>query len=263
MGIEGEPVMTAEKSSMEVGRRVYGVGVMGLGVVCLVWRDLVLGETLPKGLPGNVILLCGAGALMLVVGAAMGWRRSAAWGAMVLTVYTLVMLVVLNATVLPRNFRSFGAYYGVVEELAIAAGGLIVFVMSGGIEGVLRLRLMRAGRMTFGVCALFFGGAHFIYMNLTAPLIPKWLLPSQVFWGYATGVFFVVAGAAILTGVQAQLAAVLLTAMLGCFTVLVHVRMLLVKHDGVFNWSELAMNVTMLGVAWVVADSLRGNAEAS
>ena len=136
---------------MGLGWRVYGVGVMGLGVVCLTWRNLVLGQTLPKGIPGHVILLCGAGALMLVAGAAMEWRRSAAWGAMVLTVYTLVMLVVLNATGLLRHYRSFGAYYGVVEELAIAAGGLIIFAMSARIDGVQRLRLMRAGRMTFGM----------------------------------------------------------------------------------------------------------------
>jgi uncharacterized membrane protein YphA (DoxX/SURF4 family) len=118
------------------------------------------------------------------------------------------------------------------------------------------LRLTRVGRMTVGACTLFFGTAHFVYMNLTAPLIPKWLPPSQVFWGYATGVCFIAAGVAILTGMQTRLATILLTVMLACFTLLVHVPMLLAKHDGVFNWSELAMNVTLLGVAWVVADSL-------
>lgn len=254
--------MTTERSWTALGWRVYGLGVMGLGVVCLVWRDLVLGQTLPEGLAGRAILLCAAGALMLVAGAAMEWRGSAAWGAMGLMVYTLVMLVVLNARVLLLHYREFGAYYGVVEELAIAAGGLIVYATSARIDGLLRGRLTRVGRMGFGVCALFFGSAHFVYMNLTAPLIPTWLPPSQVFWGYATGVCFVAAGAAILSGVRARLAAVLLTAMLGCFTVLVHVRMLLVKHEGVFNWSELALNVTILGVAWVVVDSLRNDAGA-
>jgi len=37
--------------------------------------------------------------------------------------------------------------------------------------------------------------------------------PTCEFWGYATGVGFVAAGVAILTGVQARLAAILLTAM--------------------------------------------------
>jgi hypothetical protein len=40
-------------------------------------------------------------------------------------------------------------------------------------------------------------------MNLTAPLVPKWLPPSQELWAYATGVDHIAAGVAILTGVQA------------------------------------------------------------
>ena len=45
-----------------------------------------------------------------------------------------------------------------------------------------------------------FGGAHFFYMNLTTPLVPSWLPPSQIFWGYATGIAHIAAGFAILTG---------------------------------------------------------------
>ena len=254
--VEREPVMTAEKSTMAFGWRVYGLGVMALGVVCLVWRSLVLGQTVPDGFPGRIAVVCAAGMLMLIAGAAMEWRRSAAWGAMGLSVYTLVMMVVLNGPVLPHNYRALGAYFGVAESLAIAAGGLIVYAASARMEGALSLRLMRVARMTFGVCALFFGSAHFVYMNFTAPLVPKWLPPSQVFWGYTTGVCFVAAGVAILTGVKARLAAILLTGMLASFTFLVHVRILLADHSGVFNWSELALNITLVGVAWVVADSL-------
>ena len=48
-------------------------------------------------------------------------------------------------------------------------------------------------------------------MSLTVPLVPKWLPPSREFWAYATGIGHIAAGVAILTGVQARLAAVLLT----------------------------------------------------
>jgi len=59
-------------------------------------------------------------------------------------------------------------------------------------------------------------------MNLTSPLVPKWLPPTQEFWAYATGFGHIAAGVAILTGVQARLAAILLTAMFASFTPLVH-----------------------------------------
>jgi uncharacterized membrane protein YphA (DoxX/SURF4 family) len=103
---------------------------------------------------------------------------------------------------------------------------------------------------------LVWGGAHFVYMNLTAPLVPKWLPPSQVFWGYATGVCFIAAGLAILTGVQARLAAVLLTVMIACLGLLANDRILLSGLSSHFNWSESALNLTLAGVAWVLADSL-------
>jgi uncharacterized membrane protein len=240
---------------MSLGRRVYGVGVMALGVVCLVWRDLVLGQTLPNGLPGRVALAWIAGGLLLIAGAAMEWRRLAAWGATTVGALAGLMILVCGAAV-ARQYGVLGSYFVVAEQLTIAAGGLIVYGTGAGMDSRLRLRLTRSARMTFGVCAIFFGTAHFVYMNATAPLIPKWLPPGQVFWGCATGVCFVVAGIGLLTGVKARLAAILLTVMLGCFTLMVHVPMLVREHSGVFNWSELALNVTILGVAWLVADSL-------
>jgi uncharacterized membrane protein YphA (DoxX/SURF4 family) len=103
---------------------------------------------------------------------------------------------------------------------------------------------------------VLFGGAHFFYMNLTAPLVPHWLPPSQAFWAYATGVGHIAAALAILTGVRARLAAILLTVMYASFTPLVHLPMLLANPSSHWIWSENALNLTLTGVAWVVADSL-------
>jgi uncharacterized membrane protein len=150
----------------------------------------------------------------------------------------------------------FGTYEGLAEQLAIAAGGLIVYAANANIDAALAVRLTRVGQLVFGVCALIFGGAHFVYMNLTAPLIPKWLPPSQEFWGYATGVGHIAAGVAILTGMQARLGAILLTAMYAAFAVLVWVPMLLANPVSHSNWSESATTVVLIGVAWVIADSL-------
>ena len=112
------------------------------------------------------------------------------------------------------------------------------------------------GQLAFGVCALLFGGAHFFYMNFTVPLVPKWLPPNGEFWAYATGVGHIAAGIAILTGVQARLAAILLTAMFAAFTPLVHVPLLIADPSSHAVWSENALNLALIGAAWVVADSL-------
>ena len=55
---------------------------------------------------------------------------------------------------------------------------------------------------------------------------------------------------------QARLAAILLTAMYVSFTLLVHVPMLLADPSSHWIWSENALNLALIGAAWVVADSL-------
>jgi len=239
------------------GRRAYGLGVMALAVVCLALGDFLPGQPVPKGFPDRAALAYLAGAFMLVAGAAVEWRRTAAWGAAALTAYyTLIVVILMNGRVVLAHYAVFVAYSSSAEQLAIAAGGVIVYAASATIAPALAARLTRLGHVAFGVCALLFGGAHFFYMNLTAPLVPKWLPPTQEFWAYATGLGFVAAGVAILTGVQARLAAILLTAMFAAFALLVHGPMLLADPSNHSIWSENALNLAVMGAAWVVADSL-------
>jgi uncharacterized membrane protein YphA (DoxX/SURF4 family) len=242
---------------MAFGWRIYGLGVMTLGMVCLAWGDFDLGQPVPKDFPDRTALAYAAAAFMIVAGAAVEWRRTAAWGAAALAAYYVFIVVVLmDGRVVLAHYAEFGAYSDIAEQLAIAAGGLIVYAANAKIDAALAARLTRLGQLAFGVCALLFGGAHFFYMNLTAPMVPKWLPPTQEFWAYATGVGHIAAGVAILTDVQARLAAVLLTAMFASFTPLVHAPMLLADPSKYMNWTENALNLALIGAAWVVADSL-------
>ena len=239
------------------GRRVFGLGVMALAVVALAWGDFDLGQPVPKNFPDRIALAYAAAAFMLVAGAAVEWRRTAAWGAAALAAYyALIVVTLMNGRVAMAHYAEFGSYSGAAEQLAIAAAALIVYAASARVDPARAARLTRLGQRVFGVCALLFGGVHFFYMNLTAPLVARWLPPSQAFWAYATGVGHIAAGMAILTGVRARLAAILLTLMYASFTVLVHGPMLVADPSSRFIWSENALNIALIGVAWVVADSL-------
>ena len=249
--------MTAEKTMMALGWRVFGLGVMAIAILCLAWGTFDPGQPVPKAFPDRSALAYAAAVFMLVVGAAVEWRRTVAWGAAALTAYyTLIVVILMNGHVMLAHYAEFGTYEGVAEQLAITAGGLIVYAANAKIDAALAARLTRLGQLAFGVCALIFGGAHFVYMNLTAPLVPHWLPPSQEFWGYATGVGHIAAGLAILAGVRARLAAILLTAMYVSFALLVWVPMLLAGPGSHGNWTESATTLALVGAAWVVADSL-------
>jgi uncharacterized membrane protein len=240
-----------------LGARVLGLGVVMLALVCLAWGDFDYGQSVPKDFPARTPLAYLAAVFMLVAGASIEWRRTLRWGAAALAVYfALVVVVIMDGRVVVAHYSEYGIYSSVAAQLAVAAGALIIY--AGTLDDAARAgRLIRVAQATFGVCAVLFGGAHFFYMNLTAPLVPKWLPPSQEFWGYATGIFHIAAGVAILSGVQARLAAVMLTIMYAAFTPLVHLPMLVADSSNHYTWSENALNIMLTGVAWVVAGSIR------
>jgi uncharacterized membrane protein len=249
---------TLEHRPMEFGWRVFGFGIMVLAVVNLVWGNFDAGQPVPKWFPERTALAYASAVFMLVAGMGIEWRRTTAWTAAALTAYFgLIVTLLMNGRVILNNLTVFGAYSTTAEVLAVAMGALIVTAANADIDAALAARLTRIAQLTFGVCAVLFGIAHFVYMNYTAPLVPKWLPPSPEFWGYATGVFHIAGGIAILTGIQARLAAILLTVMYASFTPLVHLPTLFTGPTTQFVWSENALNIILTGAAWIVADSLR------
>lgn len=249
--------MTAAKAMMGLGARVLGLGVVALAIICFVWGDFESGQPVPKSFPDRTALAYAAAAFMFIAGAAMVWRRTMVWGAAALTAYYwLIVVFLMNGHLVLKHYAEFAAYNSAAEQVAIAAGALIAFAASAKIDAALAARLTRFGQLAFGVCALLFGAAHFVYMNFTAPLVPKWLPPSQEFWGYATGIGHIAAGIAILTGVQARLASILLTAMYASFIPLVFWPVLQADPTNQFRWTEAASTLALTGVAWVIAESL-------
>ena len=225
-----------------------------LGVVGLASGDFLLGQPVPPGFPSRTVLAYAAAAFLLVTGAALEWRRTSARAAGILAAYyTVVVILLMNGRVLLAHFAEYVTYESLAEQAAIAAAALIVYADMR--DRPPALRLTRLGQVAFGVCAIVFGGAHFAYMGMTAPLVPAWLPPSQEFWAWLTGFAHIAAGIAIVLSVRARLAAVLLTIMYASFTPLVHVP-LLMSDPSVMNWSENAVNLVLTGAAWVVADSL-------
>jgi hypothetical protein len=245
--------MTANDNTRnEFGWRVFGLGFIALSLVGFFWG----GQPVPKWFPERTALGYFVAAFLLVAGLAIEWRRTVTWAAAALAVYYgLFVLLLENGPVILKNTAAYGTYFDVAEPVAMAAGALIIYAANAAVDSVRAARLTRMAQIAFGLCAVYFGGAHFVYMGATAPLIPKWLPPSQVFWGYATGVFHILGGLAIIAGIQARLAAILLTVMYALFIPLVFVPVLMTQPSA-FRWTEAATTIVLVGVTWVIADSL-------
>lgn len=250
--------MTEDRTLNGLGRHALGVGILAIGVLTLALGNFHPGQPVPKDFPGLSELAYVVGAALVAAGAGLQWRRTLLWASGALAAYWwLLVVLVMDGRLILRHWREYIAYSNTAEQLAIAAATLIVFAAAAPLNPAPAQRLTRIGQMAFGLCAVLFGGAHFLYMDLTAPLVPKWLPPSQLFWGYATGVFHIAGGLAILTGLRARLGAILLTVMYAAFTPLALLPLLLAKPNAVGPWAENAVNLALVGAAWVVADSLR------
>jgi hypothetical protein len=108
--------MTTEKPTVAFGWRVYGLGVMAVGMACLAFGEFDSGQPVPEHFPARTVLAYAAGAFMALAAAALEWRRTTAWGAAALTVYYAFFDVILmNGRLLLTNYAVFGTY----ENIAI------------------------------------------------------------------------------------------------------------------------------------------------
>ncbi|MCA1816161.1 MAG: DoxX family membrane protein [Acidobacteria bacterium] len=152
----------------------------------------------------------------------------------------------------------FGTWGGMLEEMAPAAAAVVAYASLLPAGSAAATRADRIGRLWFGVCAVSFGLTHFTAVPQTAAMVPRWIPLGQTFWAVATGVAHLLAGVAILTGILAPLASRLLTAMLVGFGALVWAPALFAHPRVHTTWAGNAVNLTLIGAAWVIADSIAG-----
>src|SRR5277367_1666068 len=109
-----------EKTAMAVGWRIYGLGVMAVGLACLAFGEFDPGQPVPENFPARIALAYAAGAFMVVAAAAVEWRRTAAWGAAALATYNALFVVILtNGRVLLTDYAVFGTYENIAIQLSI------------------------------------------------------------------------------------------------------------------------------------------------
>jgi uncharacterized membrane protein len=246
-----------------VGHAVFAATLIALGILGLIKGDFLQAWQVPKGLPGRELLAYVYACISLACGIGLLWRRSAASAARVLLAFFLLLTLLFKARYLLIQPTAEGTYQSLGENAVLVAGAWVLYAwfatdwdrrhlgFASGETGV------RIARVLYGLAMIAFGLSHFAYLNLTAPLVPAWL-PWHVGFSYFTGCAYLAAGVAMLIGVCARLAAVLSTAQMAGFTLLVWVPLWVSGDLSTFQQGELVASWALTAAGWVVADSYRG-----
>jgi uncharacterized membrane protein len=247
--------MAKEKIMANLGMYLYGASAVALGIIGLTFHDFATTwQRVPADVPHRTTLALAAAVCELALGAAMLVPRTARAASLLLTLFYMLFVISWLARVAAAP-SVWDGYGNVFEEFSLVSSGLVLFAWLSP-AGSAWSRNTAALTRLYGLCPISFGLTHFIYFSGAASWVPRWIPPSQSFWVAATGTFFLMAAAAILSGILATLAARLLTAMIVAFEVLVWVPKLIAAPHDPFNWAGNGICVALAAAAWAVSDVL-------
>ena len=249
--------------SIQPSRAAFAAAMIALGITGLVYGNADLNwASIPKTLPGRPAVIYLSSVTELGTGIGLLLRPTVTLACRVLLPFMLLWLVLLKLPGLLRAPHVMVRWETFGETAAIAAGAWCLFAAHAGAWEQRRLQFavgergVGAARLLLIAALPMLGLAHFVYHDLTASLVPKWL-HFALFWTYLTGAASLAAAAGVLFGIYPRLAASLEAAMLWAFTLLVWVPRLASMPRDQENLSELFISAAIAGGIWLVADTYR------
>ncbi len=235
---------------------MMAIGLIGLfgGTFGPIWQPV------PENQPDRQLLAYLCNFISLICGAGLLSKRAAFPAALALFAYYLIWTILFKGVFVLRAPLVEGTYQSLGESAVLIAAAWVLLVWSGrnkmgGILNFLAKDIgLRIAHVLYGLALVAFGLSHFVYLELTAPLVPAWL-PDPVFWAYLTGSIYLAAGAAIVIGIAAPLGAAIAAVQITLITLLVWGPMVLNGHVAAFHWQETIVSWALTAGAWVVAAS--------
>lgn len=245
---------------------MYGLAAVAAGIFDMVWGDFDAShqpiQAFGDHIPGVEILAYITAIWMIAGGAAILWRRTAKAGAAALAIIYFVFAVFW----VPRFYTAphvlgfrIPVYIGVLggfgSQLIVAAAGGLVYA-SLATHSSSWPRTILIARWIFGLCSIDFGLAHLTDVADNLVYVPKWMPLGGEFWVIVTGLCFVLAGLAILSGILDVLAARLLALMFLVFNLVALPPFIFANPHRHAAWGGNTYNLAAVASAWILAASL-------
>jgi uncharacterized membrane protein YphA (DoxX/SURF4 family) len=245
---------------MKVGVWIYSLATIVTGIIDIVWSALEPShqplQVFGNHVPFSQLFACIAGAWLIAAGVAMLGRQTERIGAAgsVIIYLLFALLWVPRFYLLPHAFGfrlgvMMYVLFGIAQNLMLMSPAFLLY--RGALaEPVWRERATTAARWALGLGPITAGLNHLISPHALARFVPHWAgLP--VFWAVLTGAAFLLAGLAIVSGIQDVLAARLLALMLFLFEFAVEIPPVLTQPHSQTAWGGAVYNVTAIGACLV------------
>lgn len=247
--------------SQQPALTLFAVGMIGLGILALVYGDFALvWQPVAPWIPGRTVLAYASGLIMLLGGVGLLIRATAAWSARILFPYLIVWLL-LKVPALVVAPQMEAVWLGFGELAVLLAGGWILFARLAGLREGSPLTFatgengVRLARMLFAVSLIPIGLSHLVYVKETAELVPAWL-PYRVGWAYLTGAGQIACGLGVLFSIFPRVAAMTEAGMISLFTLLVWAPAILAAPRTRLPWTAFFISWAIASAAWVVAQNI-------
>jgi uncharacterized membrane protein len=235
--------------------------MIGLGILALLYGDFALvWQPVALWFPARTLLAYGSGVLMLLAGAGLLFRTTAAWSARILFPYLIVWLL-LKVPALLVAPQMEAVWLGLGEIAVLLTGGWILFARLADVPPGSRFAFLtgegsvRVARVVFGISLIPIGLSHIVYVSETARLVPVWL-PYRNGWAYLTGAGQIASGLGVLFSILPRIAAFAEAIMISLFTVLVWGPAVMAEPKTRLPWTAFFVSWAIGSAAWVVAQNI-------
>ena len=235
-----------------LGRAILGAAAIMYGISCFLQGDFAsFWQPVPEGLPyrsGFAFLSAGLHVLAgLGLLTARTMRPSAMFVIVLFALFAVCYVIVLVGPPVQPT-----ALMGIAENLSVVVGAwaILLCMSERGRSGP------TIARITFGVCSLIFGLAHFIGRVPTANMVPEWMPGGQMFWALATGVGHIAVGLGLIANRFAVPATRLGALMYCCFVLFAWLPGAFTHPTEWLRWAGASISLCMAGALWAVGDLL-------
>jgi uncharacterized membrane protein YphA (DoxX/SURF4 family) len=247
--------------SQQPGLTLFAFGMMGLGILALVYGDFALvWQPVAAWVPGRTSLAYAAGVLMLLCGAGLLFDATVKWSIRILFPY-LIVWVLLKVPALVVAWQIEGVWLGIGELFMLLAGGWTLFAVFAELPkgSILTFATSKKGiliaRILFAIWVIPVGLSHLFYVKQTVELIPAWL-PFKAFWAYLTGIGHMASGIGVLFSIVPRVAAWAEAGMLSVITLLVWAPAVFAAPKTRLPWTAFFISWAITAAVFVIAANI-------